>query len=89
MTKLVVCVSILLVGLTYCDAKDLVCTGPHEVAECRSTCELECATLDKVCTINYIQCEYKCWCRKHFARNSHGICIPTARCPQKIPCPCH
>ncbi|GFT53006.1 hypothetical protein NPIL_616831 [Nephila pilipes] len=52
--------------------------------ECAPSCQGTCDTYNKK-NVFCPRCLPGCWCKKGFVKNKEGKCIPTSKCPSKVP----
>ncbi|XP_077288623.1 rh5-interacting protein-like [Arctopsyche grandis] len=58
------------------------CYGENEAFLCRR-CELKCGgVIDQSC-LEEKDCVEGCYCKKGYARNCHGVCVPLKKCEQE------
>ncbi|XP_037810573.1 venom serine protease inhibitor-like [Lucilia sericata] len=58
------------------------CPENEFFTECGADCQTTCATLNQPCGIVHITCPTGCYCKKGYARDDSGKCIPVGRCPK-------
>ncbi|GJQ86940.1 hypothetical protein Trydic_g20314 [Trypoxylus dichotomus] len=72
---------LLVVFVTNCLAEVRICDRPNEVYACGSACQTTCRNLGKPCPYINVRCNDRCYCKRGYARDDLGVCIPIINCP--------